>query len=213
MTEKYRIIFLQVFCLKSCSKNTFKITKPEVATVDVLQKKLFLKVLQIFTEKRLCWSLFLIKLQGCNFINQKLHQKCFPVKFTKFLRTPILKIICERVLLGNTHNITLSHAIPQKCFQKNKLKPLNYSGIFKGSISNLVSLRFLKIRLIQKIFKYIQMHFQLGKKKCMSAFTRPSLLKITDPKLFFARICKKKSKTFFKTFTFLQIKQPLVFVC
>ena len=29
----------------------------------------------------------------------RLQYKCFPMKFTKFLRTPILKNICERLLL------------------------------------------------------------------------------------------------------------------
>ena len=36
-----------------------------------------LKLFANFTEKRLCWSLFLIKLQAF---------MCFPVKFSKFLR-------------------------------------------------------------------------------------------------------------------------------
>ena len=32
--------------------------------------------------------------------NQKiLQQRCFPVKFAKFLRKPILKNICERLLM------------------------------------------------------------------------------------------------------------------
>ena len=34
-----------------------------------------------------------------NFIKKRLQHRCFPVKFAKFLRTPILKIICERLLL------------------------------------------------------------------------------------------------------------------
>ena len=50
-----------------------------------------------FTGKHLCWSLFLIKLPlACIFIKKRLQHSCFPVKFEKFLRTPILKIICER---------------------------------------------------------------------------------------------------------------------
>ena len=38
------------------------------------------------------------------------------------------------------------------------------------------------------------------KKIGMFAFARPSLLKITDPKLFFARICKKIIEDLFKNF-------------
>ena len=37
-------------------------------------------------------------LQVCNFIKKRLQHRCFPVKFAKFLRTPILKSICERLL-------------------------------------------------------------------------------------------------------------------
>ena len=38
-------------------------------------------------------------LQTCDFINKRLQHRCFPEKFVKFLRAPILKNICERVLL------------------------------------------------------------------------------------------------------------------
>ena len=38
-------------------------------------------------------------LQASNFIKQRLQHSYFPVKFAKFLRTPILKNICERILL------------------------------------------------------------------------------------------------------------------
>ena len=51
-----------------------------------------------FTGKHLCWS----KLQGWrayNFIKKNFLHSCFPVNFAKFLRTPIFKNICERLLL------------------------------------------------------------------------------------------------------------------
>ena len=35
-------------------------------------------------------SLFLIKLQACNFIKKRLQNRCFPVKSAKFLRTRLL---------------------------------------------------------------------------------------------------------------------------
>ena len=38
-------------------------------------------------------------LQICNFIRKRLQHRCFPVKLVKFLRTLILKSICERLLL------------------------------------------------------------------------------------------------------------------
>ena len=54
-------------------------------------KKGVLKNFKNSTGKRLCWSLFLIKLQAF---------RCFPVKFAKFLRTS--KNIYQRLLLSST---------------------------------------------------------------------------------------------------------------
>ena len=38
-------------------------------------------------------------LQACNFIKKRHQHGCFPVNILKFLRTPILNNICERLLL------------------------------------------------------------------------------------------------------------------
>ena len=38
-------------------------------------------------------------LQACNFIKKRLQRRCFPEKLALFLRPPILKNICERLLL------------------------------------------------------------------------------------------------------------------
>ena len=51
-----------------------------------------IKTFANFTQKHLCWSLILIKLQA-------FKRRCFPLKFAKYLRTPILKNICKRLLL------------------------------------------------------------------------------------------------------------------
>ena len=51
-----------------------------------------------FTGKHMPWSLFLIKLQA-HVIKKRLQRRCFAVKFAKFLRAPILKNFCERLLL------------------------------------------------------------------------------------------------------------------
>ena len=64
-------------------------------------KKAVLKDFAIFTGKHLCWSLFFKKvttLQPCNFIKKRLQHRRFPVNIAKFLRTIILKNICERLL-------------------------------------------------------------------------------------------------------------------
>ena len=63
------------------------------------KKKLFLNISQYQQEKNLCWSLFLIKLQA--FVKKRLQPRCFPVNFTKFLRTPI-EYICNWLLLCNS---------------------------------------------------------------------------------------------------------------
>ena len=39
--------------------------------------------------------------QPCKFIKKRLQHKCFPVNIAKFVRTPILKNICERLLLNS----------------------------------------------------------------------------------------------------------------
>ena len=68
----------------------------EAATGGVLSKNVFLKVLQI-SQENTCVGVFLIKFVK-NFVKKRLQHNCFPVKFGKFLRTPILRNICERLL-------------------------------------------------------------------------------------------------------------------
>ena len=48
-------------------------------------------VLPNLIEKHLCWSLFFIKLQACNFIKKRLQHRCFPVKSAKFFKTLFLQ--------------------------------------------------------------------------------------------------------------------------
>ena len=60
-------------------------------------EKGFLKNFANFTGKHLCWSVFL-KVRK-NFVKKILQHRCFSVKLAKFLRTPTLKNICQRLLL------------------------------------------------------------------------------------------------------------------
>ena len=53
-------------------------------------KKAALKSFAVFTGKHQ---------KACNFIKKRLQHNCFPVNIGKFLKTPILKNICERLLL------------------------------------------------------------------------------------------------------------------
>ena len=65
-------------------------------------KKVALKNFANFTGKHVCWCHFLIKLQAwrpATLLKREFQHKCFPVKLTNFLRTPILKNICEQLFL------------------------------------------------------------------------------------------------------------------
>ena len=57
-------------------------------------------VLKNFTNF-LCWSLFLTNLWAFRpaTLLKKIQNRCFPEKLAKFVRTPILKNICEQLLL------------------------------------------------------------------------------------------------------------------
>ena len=66
-------------------------------------RKLFLKILQYSREKNLCWNLFFFNknagFQAYSFIKKRLEHSCFFANIEKFLTTPSLKNICERLLL------------------------------------------------------------------------------------------------------------------
>ena len=70
---------------------------------------------------------FLIKLQALGLLKKRLQDRCFPVNIAKFLRAPILKNICEQLLLMLT-NIYLNLTFEYHYFfakTVNGLKPLN----------------------------------------------------------------------------------------
>ena len=55
-----------------------------------------------FLGKHLCWTLFFTKLKAfrpATLFKKRVLHRSFLVKFEKFLKTPILKNICERLLL------------------------------------------------------------------------------------------------------------------
>ena len=65
------------------------------------KKKVFLKFRNFHRKTLVLESLFnkAAGLKACNFIKKRLQHRCFPVNIAKFLRTFILKNICERLLL------------------------------------------------------------------------------------------------------------------
>ena len=68
---------------------------------EVFHKKAVLKNFEIFTGKHVSWSLFLIK-----FIKKRLQYRSSPVNIAKFLRAPVLKNICERLLLNDGNSLS-----------------------------------------------------------------------------------------------------------
>ena len=74
----------------------------QAATRRCSMKKVVLKNFAISTGNHLCWSLFFNKIasrQACNFTKKRLQQRCFLMNMVKFLKTAILKNICEWLLL------------------------------------------------------------------------------------------------------------------
>ena len=62
---------------------------------------MFLKISQISLETPVLESLFnkVVGLLTYNFVKKRLQHRCFPVKFEKFLRTPILKNVWNMLFL------------------------------------------------------------------------------------------------------------------
>ena len=69
---------------------------------EVFCKKGVLKNCAIFTGKQQRWSPFFNKVPGLSsatLLKKRLQHRCFPVNITEFLRAPILKNVCRRLLL------------------------------------------------------------------------------------------------------------------
>ena len=68
----------------------------------VFKTKGVLNIFAKFAGKHRPQSLFFNKVAGlrpATLLKKRLWHRCFPVNFAKLLRTPILKNICERLLL------------------------------------------------------------------------------------------------------------------
>ena len=97
-------------------------------------KKEILKDFANFTWKHLCRSLFLIKLQAFNFNKKRLEHRCLPVIFVKFLRTRILKNICERLLLKRSLKIFTLCWLLETCntYRSNHQRCSREKGVLKN---------------------------------------------------------------------------------
>ena len=92
------------FCniTKSGWNNHFLKSLQKQPYADVQFKIGVFKNFPVFPGKHLCWNLFFKKnpgLQVCSFVKKRLQHRCFFTNIEKFLRTPILKNIWERLLL------------------------------------------------------------------------------------------------------------------
>ena len=126
-------------------------------------KKAAFKNFAIFTGKDLCCSLFFNKntgLQYCNFIKKRLQHRRFPVNIATFLRTSVLKNICERLFerfptwANNIKsNIGSKEDIFSKTEQKNRSKTqLDEKNLpFHDALHHFVSLYFSSACLSRRL--------------------------------------------------------------
>ena len=99
-------------------------------------KKAFLKILRSIHRKTPALESLFNKAAGlltCNLIKKRLQHRCFPVNIAKFLKTPILKNICEGLLLCEMKIIS-------KCNYCHALFPLRYEKIIEEQASKIKEL-------------------------------------------------------------------------
>ena len=97
----------------------------------MLHKTAILKNFAILTGKHLCWNLFF----NNRFIKKRRQHRSFLANIEKFLRTPILKNICERLLLRVflerfctwTNNIGIEEDVFSKTKQTKNILKLSYT--------------------------------------------------------------------------------------
>ena len=91
-------------------------------------EKAVLKNFANVTGKHLCWSLFLMKsyaFRPATLLKRDSKIDLFLVKFAKFLRTPIFKNICER-LLSSSYDLHKNVSHVKKNCQRTCAKFMNY---------------------------------------------------------------------------------------
>ena len=108
------------------------------ATRGVLEKKLLFIISQYSQENSCVGGFFLIKLQAFSFIKKRLQHSCFPVNIAKFLRTPILKKICKRLLLDAKH-FKVTHFFQKIILSKNSC--LFISWLWNSRFCNFFSFK------------------------------------------------------------------------
>ena len=89
--KKNFVGFLFLFCI--IIKNETNLTTSNYQKISLSQMYFKIGVFKnfdIFTGKHLCWSVFLIKLQACIFMNKRLQHTWFSCEYCEILRTAFL---------------------------------------------------------------------------------------------------------------------------
>ena len=91
-------------------------------------------------------------LQSCNFIWKRLQHRYFPVKYAKFL-TPILKNICEQLLLQFLSHSSMFIICITDLSTKNKMQRRGFTILQKSKIKTVGNRKtiFFSVNLFQKI--------------------------------------------------------------
>ena len=105
-------------------------------------------------------------LKACNFIKKRLQHRCFPVKFAKFLRTPTLKNICERLFPTAVNlkyiwkkytNVEYFKILIEEVHKNETTRITRSSGIYVTLYLIIVVVRCYPKRKNNKLFKF---HFK-----------------------------------------------------
>ena len=115
---------------------------------QVFYKISVLKNFTIFTERHLCWSLFLIKLQAWKptTLSKRLQHRCFPVNIAKLLRTAFFIEQLRWLLLDFLQNLlktTLKIIISQESFSQKFLR--NDFLVFVEAFLKITPYRFFAV--------------------------------------------------------------------
>ena len=78
-------------------------------------------------------------MRPCNFIKKRLQHRCFRVKFAKFLRTPVLKNICKRLIFILDYALLVLPSGLQLYVNETPAQPFSseISEIFKNIFFNI----------------------------------------------------------------------------
>ena len=99
----HSLSFVVTRCATRCHSLSLVVTRC-ITRLSSYKRSIFLKFISIHRKTPVLKPLFADQvaiLQFCNFIKKRFQHGCFTVNIEKFLKTHILKKICERLLLNN----------------------------------------------------------------------------------------------------------------